>query len=57
LPKSGVDIPINVETLVEAIYVSPGCAPWFVDAVRSTAKSNGYSFEVRHSELDDPPLL
>ena len=51
----GVDIKIDLEVLIEKIYVAPNAPIWFSELVRSVISHYGHSFEVVHSKLNDSP--
>ncbi len=42
--------------LVEAVYVSPGSPPWFVDVVRAVSAKFGLARSVEQSALDREPF-
>jgi hypothetical protein len=54
---NGLRIRVNMETLVERIYVAPNCPEWFEQVVRSVVSKYGYKFEIKHSALDDVPIF
>lgn len=51
----GLNVTVDIEKLVERIYISPTSQKWFVDTVSSVAAKLGFGFEFRHSELAVPP--
>jgi hypothetical protein len=53
----GVEIKIDLEVLIEKIYVAPNAPIWFSELVRSIISHYGYSFEVIYSKLNDGPLF
>jgi hypothetical protein len=53
----GLLIEVNLQTLVENIYVAPTCEPWFVDLVKSTATKYGSQIGIQHSDLSRDPLF
>ena len=53
----GAPIKIDLEVLIEKIFVAPNAPGWFVDLVKSAVNRYGYKFEVIHSELNDSPLF
>ncbi|MGI9249739.1 MAG: hypothetical protein ACR2PR_00845 [Pseudohongiellaceae bacterium] len=55
--KHGLQIKVDIETLVERIYVAPNASPWFADLVSSVVTKYGYSFEVMHSKLSEDPVF
>jgi hypothetical protein len=57
LPGGGVAIPVDVEKLVEKVYVAPKTPGWFRDVVESALRQYGFSgIPVAQSKLYDAPL-
>jgi len=56
LSEAGIDIDLDVETLVEAIYVAPTTPDWVYELVKKVVARYGAAIEVRRSSLDDQPL-
>jgi hypothetical protein len=52
----GLQIKINLEQLVERIYIAPSAPEWFADVVRGVIHKYGYEFKVVQSGLDSKPL-
>jgi hypothetical protein len=55
--SQGLQIKVDLERLVERIYVAPSAPDWFADLVRALIHRYGYKFEVLHSKLDEQPLF
>ncbi|MDP9607233.1 UNVERIFIED_ORG: hypothetical protein J2W38_007054 [Variovorax paradoxus] len=53
----GMRHPIDLERLLDAIYVAPTCATWFKQLVMDVVKRYGLTTEVRQSALDSKPLF
>lgn len=53
----GLKIKIDIERLVERIYVAPSAPNWFAELVSAVVQRYGYGFEVIHSKLDAQPLF
>ena len=53
--KNGIDVPIDLEMLIEKIYISPTSPDWFSDRVKSIAKKYGINKDVVKSSLSDDP--
>ncbi len=53
----GVKIRVNVELLIEKIYVAPSAPGWLSGLVNSVSERYGYKFEVVHSKLDEQPVF
>jgi hypothetical protein len=53
----GLRIKVDLERLVERIYVAPSAPDWFADLVRALIFKYGYKFDVVHSDLDKQPLF
>ena len=54
---NGVQIKIDLETLIERIYVAPNAPVWFTELVDSVINRYGYNFEVIQSQLNNAPLF
>jgi len=54
---NGLHIRVDVETLIEKIYIAPSAPQWFADVVRTLIQKYGYKFEVVQSQLDAQPLF
>ena len=55
--RGGEYVPSELETLIEAVYVSPEAQGWFVDLVGSTVQRFGLSCPVRRSDLGRDPVF
>lgn len=53
----GIKIRVNVERLVEKIYVAPSAPDWFSDLVRTVSQRYDCTFEVVSSKLNERPLF
>lgn len=53
----GVNIKVNVELLVERVYVAPSAPGWLSDLVSAVARRYGFTFEVAPSKLDERPIF
>jgi hypothetical protein len=53
----GLLLNINVQTLIENIYVAPTCESWFAELVKSVAKKYGFQVGIRHSDLSRDPVF
>ncbi len=49
-------IPVDLNVLIENIYVSPKSEEWFVDLVRSILKRYGCNFYAKKSDLNKTPF-
>ncbi|WP_426063027.1 hypothetical protein [Flavobacterium sp. DSP2-3-1] len=56
LQNGGCKIKINLEDLVENIFVSPNLPKWFSDLVSETCLKFGFDFKVINSSLDNEPI-
>jgi hypothetical protein len=54
--QHGLPIAVNVEELVEGVYVAPGTQGWLRSAVQSILKRFGIDQDVHSSEFDGPPV-
>jgi hypothetical protein len=55
--EAGLEIRIDVETLVERIYVAPSAPDWIVELVEAVVRRYGYNFNVVQSRLNEKPLF
>ena len=53
----GLLIDVNLQTLIENIYVAPTCEPWFVDLVKNIAIKYGIKMGIQHSDLARDPVF
>lgn len=49
--KYGCNIPVNLESLIEKIYVSPDSPVWFYDIIKAITDKYGFTFDIIHSQL------
>lgn len=54
--EKGAYISVDLDTLVERIYVSPTAPKWFNDLVRSSMKKYNFKKEVKQSSLANGPV-
>jgi hypothetical protein len=54
--RHGLNIKIDIEGLVERIYVAPSAPGWFADLVAALVKRYGYKFDVEQSKLNEQPV-
>ncbi|MED1409799.1 hypothetical protein [Bacillus paramycoides] len=47
----GKNIRMNLDELIEKVYVSPDAAPWFVEVVKVVLEKFGVDAEVIYSDL------
>jgi hypothetical protein len=55
--RAGVSIPVDLDKVIECIYVSHTCENWFKELVESVLDKYGLKKEVRASELGRVPLV
>jgi len=55
--ESGIEIEVDLERLIERIYVAPNAPAWFAELVRAVVSRYGCEFEVVQSSLDDDPVF
>ncbi len=53
---NGEYIPINLDILLQKIYISPTAPEWFVDAVKSIVKKFELDVNIVHSKLMESPV-
>lgn len=56
LGKDGIEIKVNLDEMVEKIYVSPYAPRWFFELVQDIVKKYGYSFGIEYSILCEKPF-
>ncbi len=54
--EEGIRVPVDMENLVESVYVVPGAPKWLFDLVRTTTEKFGLTIPVRQSNLDSEPI-
>ncbi len=54
---NGVKIGVDIEMLIENIYVSPSAPEWFSELVRTVVDRYGCNFNVKQSKLDEQALF
>jgi hypothetical protein len=52
----GLDVAVDVNVLVEAVYVAPETSTWFAEVVLATDRAFGYDIPVVRSQLDSDPV-
>lgn len=55
-PK-GLLIPVDLEILIEKIYVAPTSPPWIKDLLTSISRKYDLNKEIMQSSLDDRPII
>lgn len=55
-PPTGIYIPINLDRLIENIYVSPTSQPWFYEVVKNVVDKYGLKKNVLQSTLNEEPF-
>lgn len=56
LGENGLPIDVDVERLIEKVYISPSAPSWFACLVENVLKKYGLNKEVLHSKLDEEPI-
>ncbi|HEY7311925.1 MAG TPA: hypothetical protein VH643_21355 [Gemmataceae bacterium] len=54
--RPGVSLGVNLDALIEEVYVAPSCPGWFLDLVNSVLSKYEVAREARKSNLDSDPL-
>lgn len=54
LPK--VELPVDLDKLIERVYVSPYAKGWFKDVVEAVVRRFELEFQVEHSDLSAPAI-
>ena len=52
----GIPIAVDLDRLIEAVYVSPKAEKWFVGVIQDVLEKYGRTWPVRHSSLDNDPV-
>lgn len=52
----GIQISVDLDRLIEEVYVSPKAPPWFSQLVRNLLLKYGRTWPLRHSDLDGKPI-
>jgi len=55
--EHGLQIKVDIETLIERIHVAPNAPQWFASLVESAMKNYGYNFEILQSQLNNRALF
>ena len=55
-PPMGIYRPVDLDYLIENIYVSPTSQPWFYDVVKNIVEKYGLKKKVLQSTLNEPPF-
>ena len=53
----GLQIAVDVETLIQEVYVAPNTPLWYSELVNNVIKQYGYDFKVKQSQMDSSPLF
>lgn len=54
--KTGIWVPIELNDLIEKIYVSPNSSDWFYSLVKSVKEAYGVDIQVLRSSLEEEPF-
>ncbi|CAB3753058.1 hypothetical protein LMG29739_01655 [Paraburkholderia solisilvae] len=55
--EGGVSIRVDLDALIEAVYIAPSAPAWFADVVAATIARFGRTFTVVQSDLSKEPLF
>ena len=55
--RKGIDVNVDIPTLVERVVVSPLAAPWFSNLVISLCRKLSYTFDIGQSDMSYAPRL
>lgn len=55
-PEEGADYSVDLDRLIDGVYVAPGASGWFKSVIESVVKKYGLKVSVRQSSLDAEPL-
>jgi len=52
----GINVSVNLNQLIENVFIAPNTAEWFNRLVTGVLKQYGFAFEVKQSKLDESPV-
>ncbi|MFA5922238.1 MAG: hypothetical protein WC856_13260 [Methylococcaceae bacterium] len=53
----GIKIKVDIEKLIEKIYIAPSAPDWFSGLVNAVVQHYGYNFNVVHSKMNERPIF
>jgi hypothetical protein len=53
---AGINVPVNINRLVDCVYVAPDAAVWFAELVEKLIRRYGHDWPVKHSDLSQDPI-
>jgi len=53
----GLKIRVDIEKMVEHVFVAPKCPDWFAELVSAVVNRYGYDFQIVHSKLNEQPVF
>jgi len=56
LKKKGIYIPVNIDKVIDGIYISPYASEWFVDVVKSVVDKYNINIPVSYSQMVEEPF-
>ena len=56
IKENGIYIPVNIDKLIDGIYVSPYASEWFVDVVKSVVYKYDIDVSVSYSQMIEKPF-
>ena len=56
-PPEFMCLPVDLDELIESVYVSPMAEVWFTEVVEDILRKYGLEKSVYHSALDDKALF
>ena len=56
LSNGGINVKVDLQTLIENVYVSPDSPLWLTNLIKETCTKFGYNFNVINSKLYDKPV-
>jgi len=54
--EHGLQIKVDIETLIERIFVAPSAPTWLADLATAIITKYGYKFDIVHSQLNENPV-
>jgi hypothetical protein len=52
----GLYVPVDLDVLIDRIYVAPACPKWLYELTKSVTQKYGLTKEVKQSSLDNAPV-
>ena len=57
IPPKGVFVDVDLNVLISCVHLAPAVNPEFKEEIIKLIQAKGYTFDVKHSEMDDEALF